>query len=159
MPAPNDDLHAYGWELSKLRHATKDSKPGDTWPGRPVFNAPQTREQMQAYGHNAQFLCPKYLQMMLDAVPAVRKGAEKVRAAGYTPEALKKFAAVVVKAFEEVVLVDIAQNFFENSGLVAQFYAARLAHVDTFGPDEDEAAPEPEPAPAQSPAKTTKSRR
>lgn len=150
MKAPNDNLEAYGWSLQWLRHPAADDP---QCAGRPVFNLSTDLKTIKRYGVDLSFIDPKYIQFMLDQRPEIKKGAEKVRAAGYSPEALEKFKATVVKAFEEHVLVDIVQQFFKISPLVAQFYAAKLAYEDVHGAEQDE---EEEP---QIEAKTTKSRR
>ena len=58
MAEPNDDLDAYGWRLAQLRFASKDSTPGNVWPGRPIFMIPQSVQSSSKYGHEAHFLCP-----------------------------------------------------------------------------------------------------
>lgn len=155
MAEPNDDIDAYGWSLRRLRRPSKDTD-GTVWAGRPLFAYPQDLESIKAHGPDVQFIDPQYLQLMLDKSPEIKKAVAKVRAAGYTPEALEKLTKLIVKQFEEDVLVDIAARLFQVAPLVAQFYAARLAHLDTFGPEQDE----PEQAQEdQIEAKTTKSRR
>lgn len=152
MPAPNDDAEAYGWSLAHLRLPDKDETTGEIWPGRSLFDVKRDLDKMLRYGMEANFVCPHYLQYMLDQIPEVKKGVEKVRAAGYSPEALEKLAKLIVKVFEEHIVVDVITRFYKAAPTVAQFYAAHLAHVDTFGEKEDESAPQIE-------AKTTKSRR
>lgn len=153
MPVPNDDAEAYGWSLANLRLPAKDPDTGEIWPGRTVFNVKRDLNNMLQYGMDANFVCPRYLQYMLDQIPEVKKGAEKVRAAGYSPEALEKFGKLIVKVFEEQILVDVVTRFYKAAPTVAQFYAAHLAHVDTFGEKEDVTVT------PQIEAKTTKSRR
>lgn len=152
MKDPNDNPEAYGWTLQSLRHLAADGQVA----GRPVFAVPADIKTVRKYGVDLEFVNPRYLQYMLDQRPEIRKGAEKVRAAGYTPEALEKFNSTVVKTFEEHVLVDIAEQFFKIAPLVAQFYAAKLAYEDVHGVAEDD--DEEDDAP-QIEAKTTKSRR
>ncbi len=139
MPEPNDDIAAYGWSMKHMRRPSRDSD-GTVWAGRPLFDYPQDLESINTYGPDVQFLDPQYLQIMFDQIPAIKKAVAKAKAAGYTPEALDKVTKLIVKHFEEEVLVDIVQRFFKVAPMVAQFYAARLAHLDTFGQ-------EPEPAP------------
>jgi hypothetical protein len=138
MADPNDDAAAYGWSLGKLRYPgdPDPEEPGTHWPGDHVFNVPTPLEVRQVYGHNIEFVCPAFVQLMLDAEPEIRKGAERVRKAGYTPEALAKYRKVVLAVFQEKILPQMVQRFEEVSGLVAEFYAARLAHIDTFGVEE-----------------------
>lgn len=153
MKAPNDNLEAYGWSLQWLRYQAADDP---QIAGRPVFNLAADLKTIKRYGVDLSFIDPKYIQYMLDQRPEIKKGAEKVRAAGYTPEALEKFRDTVVKAFENHVLIDICQQFFKVAPLVAQFYAAKLAHEDTFGVEEEDDEQVESP---QIEAKTTKSRR
>lgn len=135
MAPPNDDAAAYGWAMGKLRHPDPNASPKekDPWPGPYVFNVPTDLEVRQVYGHNMDFINTGYVQLLLDAEPEIRKGAEKVKAAGYSPEALKQFGKTVNAVFREKVLPDLAKRFEQVSGLVAEFYAARLAHIDKFG--------------------------
>lgn len=150
LKEPNDNMEAYGWMLQSLRHLAADGHIA----GRPVFTVSADIKTVRKYGVDLEFVNPKYLQYMFDQRPEIRKGAEKVRAAGYTPEALEKFKNTVVKEFEEHVLVDIAEQFFKIAPLVAQFYAAKLAYEDAHGDEKDDEEDEP-----QIEAKTTKSRR
>ena len=137
---PNDNLEAYGWSLYRLRVTPTDPEIA----GRPVFSIPITIKEISTYGVDLQFIDPKYLQYMFDQRPEIQKAAKKVKAAGYTPEALDRFKSVVVRVFEEHVLVDMVSRFFKAAPLVAQFYAAKLAHEDMFGveatEDEEDAA-------------------
>lgn len=150
MKDPNDNLDAYGWSLQSLRHLSADGQTA----GRPVFTVPADIKTMRKYGIDLEFLNPKYLQYALDQKPEIKAGVEKVRAAGYTPEALEKFNDTVVKVFEEQVLVEIVQQFFKVAPLVAQFYAAKRAYEDVHGVEADDEEEKP-----QIEAKTTKSRR
>ena len=135
MPPPNDDAAAYGWALGKLRYRDPAAHPKDKdpWPGPYVFAVPTDLATRQVYGHSIDFVNTGYLQLVLDAQPEIREGAEKVKAAGYTPEALEQFAKIVRRVFREKVLPEIATRFDAVTDLVAQFYAARLAHIDKFG--------------------------
>ena len=138
MADPNDDAEAYGWSLGKLRYQGKPdpADPGAHWPGEHIFTIPTPLEVRQVYGHSIEFVCPAFVQLMFDSEPEIRKGAERVRAAKYSPEALKKYRKVVLTVFHEKILPQIVTRFEEVSGLVSEFYAARLAHIDTFGVEE-----------------------
>jgi hypothetical protein len=151
MKAPNDNLEAYGWSLQWLRYPAADDP---QIAGRPVFHLATDLRTIKKYGVDLSFIDPKYIQYMLDQRPEIKKGVEKVRAAGYTPEALEKFRDTVVKTFENHVLIDICQQFFKVAPLVAEFYAAKLAYEGVHGAEKDEEEDEP-----QREAKTTKSRR
>jgi len=136
MAEPNDDMHAFGWDLGRLRYPSADSKPNDIWPGPPMFGAPEAKQLLNGYHFDVQFVCPKYVQMLLDIDPDVRIAAEKTRDAGYTKEALDDFNKVIQTAFFKKVVPRIIKNFNNMSIAVAQFYAARLAHIDKFGNDD-----------------------
>jgi len=136
MAAPNDDAAAFGWSLGKLRYPSKDSKPGDIWPGAGMFDFPVPYEIKQVYGHSIDFVNPAFLQLLFDSNPAIRKGVERVRAAGYTPEAIAKYRKIVLAEFESAIIPEITRRFAEIAQHVAEFYCARLAHIDTFGVEE-----------------------
>ena len=150
MKAPNDNLEAYGWSMHRLRAPTTDPEIS----GRPVFNLRLTIKEISQYGVDLTFVDPRYLQFMLDQQPEIQRAVQKTKAAGYSPEALEKLNKVIVRIFEERVLVDMIHRFFKAAPLVAQFYAAKRAHEDMFGVEEVEDDEE-----AQSDASTTKSRR
>lgn len=135
MPAPNDDIEAYGWDMGKLRYPDeKSDNPKHPDPGVPIFTAPDASWEMrQRYGHDLLFLCPQYLQLKLDQVQEVRDAALAAHEAGYTKESLDKIEAAVATAFTKKILPEIAKNFGQVSGMIAQFYAARIAHIKKFG--------------------------
>lgn len=135
MAPPNDDAAAYGWSLGKLRHPDPraDPKDKDPDPGPYVFDVPTALAVRQIYGHNIEFVCPAFVQLIFDGEKDIRDGAEKVKAAGYSPEALKKFSKTINDVFTEKVLPEIVGRFAEVAPMVADFYAARLAHIDKFG--------------------------
>jgi len=148
MAEPNDDLHAFGWSMDRLRYPSKDSSPGDIWPGASVFGVPDADAFRETYGFNIAFLNAQYLQFMLDQVPAIRTAAEKCAKTKYSPEALAALKKTVMHAFSTKIIPDIEARFKKVAGLVGEFYAARIAHIETFGFEED-----------QIDDKTTKSRR
>jgi len=137
MAEPNDDAAAFGWDMGKLRYPAADSKPGDIWPGRSIFDAADAKELEPAYGHNIDFICAKFVQTRLDRDPDVRKAAEECRAARYSKAALDAFAETINKAFAKRVVPEILREFKNVSRMLAEFYAARLAHIDKFGIEED----------------------
>jgi len=137
MADPNDDAAAFGWTLGKLRYPGEERDAnGDRWPGRGVFDVPCSYEVRQAYGHIIEFVNPAYVQLLLDGDDSVRKGAEAVREAGYTKEAIEKFSRTIMRVFNEKIVPDMAKRFEAVSGKVAEFYCARLAHIDKFGVDD-----------------------
>ena len=135
MPDPNSDMEAYGWDLGKIRHPDpKSENPKEPDPGRRIFIARQeTPQTMERYGHDAMFICPRYLQILLDQSAEVREAAVAAHAARYTKESIAKVEAAVRDCFNNVVLKDIVSSFDEVAPLVAQFYAARVAHLKKFG--------------------------
>jgi len=136
MAEPNDDLHAFGWDMSRMRYPSKDSKPGDVWPGPSVFGVPESYAEKDTYGFNVEFMNGRYLQFMLDHIPEVRAAAEKCAEAKYSEAARDELRKVVLAAFRNIVLPDMAKRFKKISKLVADFYAARIAHIATFGFEE-----------------------
>jgi hypothetical protein len=136
MAEPNDDAAAFGWSLGKLRYPSQDSKPGDVWPGPCMFEVPVPYEVKQVYGHIIEFVNPAFVQLMLDSDPDVRKGAEKVRRAKYAPAAMAKFQKTILAVFTTKIVPEIVKRFTAVAGNVAEFYTARLAHIDTFGLEE-----------------------
>jgi hypothetical protein len=137
MAEPNDDIAAFGWDMGKLRYPSTDSKKGDVWPGRSIYDATDAKELDPAYGHNIEFICAKFVQTRLDRDPAVRKSAEACRTAKYSSAALDELAEAIHKAFVKRIVPEMIQEFEKVSRMIAEFYAARLAHIDTFGFDED----------------------
>lgn len=135
MPPPNDDAEAYNWELRSLRKPdprSEDKKDPDAGPS--IFRAPQeTMQTMRRYGHEAQFICPKYLQILLDRSADIREAAMAAAEARYTKEALEELRKTVMRVFHAEVLADIEQNFEAIAPVIAQFYAARFAHIKKFG--------------------------
>jgi hypothetical protein len=137
LPEPNDDMAAFGWALDRLRYPAENSKPNDVWPGRSVFEIVDSNKLREAYGFNIEFINPKFLQVMLDSLPSVREAAEKARAAKYKPAAIAELEQTILEAYKTVVVPAMTKQFKKIANLVAQFYAARLAHIDTFGFDEN----------------------
>jgi hypothetical protein len=137
MAEPNDDLHAFGWSMDRMRYPSKDSKPKDVWPGASVFGVPEADEYRDTYGFNVAFLNAPYLQFMLDQVPEIRAAAEKCAAAKYSAESVAALRKAALTAFRTVVMPDMEARFKKIAGLVADYYAARLAHIETFGFDEE----------------------
>ena len=138
MPAPNDDIDAYGWQIKNIRHADpKSLNPKDPDPGAPIFSAPQaTLNTMRRIGHDAKVLCPIYLQILFDASPEIRQATLQAAEARYTKEALGRLEQAIDNVFRQVVLPDIEKNFKAALPTLAQFYAARIAHIKKFGKPE-----------------------
>jgi hypothetical protein len=133
MAEPNDDLHAFGWSLSRMRYPAKDSSPDDVWPGASVFHVPESDDFKNIYGFNVEFANPAYLQFLLDCSPAVRKAALRCQKLKYSPESIANLRKVITTAFKDTVVPDMTARFVKIAQLVAEFYAARLAHIQTFG--------------------------
>lgn len=133
MAEPNDDLSAYGWSLDRLRYPSKDSTKTDIWPGRSVFDIDTNSALKDTYGFNIEFLNPKYLQVMLDSSPKVMAAAQAAAEAKYSEESLLNLRKAVLIEFRDRIIPDITARFKKISGMVGQFYAARMAHAQTFG--------------------------
>jgi hypothetical protein len=137
MAEPNDDLHAFGWSMDRVRYPSKDSSKGDVWPGRSIFDIDINNALREQYGFNIEFMNPKYLQVMLDSSPKVMAACQKAAAAKYSEDSIADLRRTVLAEFRDLVLPDIATRFKKVAGMVGQFYAARMAHVQTFGAEED----------------------
>jgi hypothetical protein len=137
LPEPNDDLHAYGWSMDRLRYPSKDSTKTDIWPGRSVFDVDTENALRDTYGFNIEFMNPKYLQVMLDSSPKIMAACQKAAEAKYSEDSIADLRRVVLAEFRDLVLPDIATRFKKVAGMVGQFYAARMAHVQTFGEEND----------------------
>jgi hypothetical protein len=138
MPEPNDDAAAFGWSLDRLRYPSHDKDTDEIWPGAPVFRIEEENALRDTYGFDINFVNAKFVQVVLDQDPKVRAAAEKCAAAKYTPEALADLRKVIVKQFDEQVVPQMVARFKKVAKFVAEFYAARLAHLQTYGPDEGE---------------------
>lgn len=137
MAEPNDDMAAFGWNLGKLRYPAASSQKDDVWPGPSMFDVENANEIRHEYGFDVQFVCPRYVQMLLDQEEETMIAAQKVHAAGYTQAAREEFRTKIQQLFGRVVVPDIIRNFNNVSQAVADFYAARLAHIAKFGDDTD----------------------
>jgi hypothetical protein len=137
MTPPNDDLHAFGWSMDRLRHPSNDSTKTDIWPGRSVFDIDTDNALRDTYGFNVEFMNAKYLQVMLDSSPKVMAACQKAAEAKYSEESLLNLRKVVMAEFKDIVLVDMLTRFKKVAGMVGQFYAARMAHVQTFGVEDE----------------------
>lgn len=138
MAEPNDDASAFGWSLDRLRYPSEDSKKDDIWPGRSVFEIEEAKELRNEYGFNIEFVNPKFLQVVLDNSEKIRAAAQKCADAKYSPESRANLRKVVMAEFREVVIPTMLERFKKASGLVADFYAARLAHLMTYGPETED---------------------
>jgi hypothetical protein len=135
LPGPNSDIEAYGWDMSKLRYPDpKSAEKKDPDPGPPIFLAPEADwEHKQRYGHDINFLCPQYIQLMLDKSKSVRDAALAAHDERYTKDAVAAIERAVLAEFTKTILPEIQKNFGQIAGIVAQFYAARIAHIKKFG--------------------------
>lgn len=138
MAEPNDDMAAFGWDLSKIRFPAPGLKRGEVWSGPPIWSVPITREVLNAYGPDMWFLVPKFIQFCLDSSEEVREATEKAKAARYSKAALAELQNTILRVFKTKIIPDIIKRFENVADGVADFYAARLAHITKFGPDEEE---------------------
>lgn len=135
MPEPNDDLAAFGWSLDRLRYPSATSTKTDVWPGPSVFEVAEAKALYEQYGFNIDFVNPKFVQVMLDSSVAVRNAAQKCADSKYSPESRAALRAVINKEFRETIAPAMIERFKKISTLVADYYAARIAHLLTFGPE------------------------
>ena len=137
MAEPNDDAAAFGWSLDKLRYPSKDKTTGDVWPGRHVFQVEELNDLREMYGFDIDFVNAEFVQVMLDNSEKVRTAAEKCALAKYSEESRANLRRVIMAEFKDVVMPEMLARFKKVSGMVADFYAARLAHLMTYGPEDE----------------------
>lgn len=138
MPEPNDDMAAFGWDLSKVRFPAPGLKRGEVWSGPPIFHVKTTIEILDKYGPDLRFLDAKFIQLYLDSSPEVQEATAAAKAARYSAAAIKELEKTILAVFHEKIVPDIIARFENISDGVAQFYAARLAWITKFGEDEPE---------------------
>jgi hypothetical protein len=139
MAEPNDDAAAFGWSLDRLRYPAESSTKDDVWPGTPIFQIEEEKELRAIYGFNIEFINPKFVQVMLDNSAKVRTAAEKCAAAKYSPESRAALRKIIMAEFKETIVPEMLVRFKKVAGMVADFYAARLAHLTTYGAEDDNA--------------------
>lgn len=133
MPPPNDDQHAYGWDLSRVRRPVVEGKTID--PGAPIFHIKQPYETRLEYGMDIQFLDPAFVNLRLSQSEAVQKELETVKAANYSSASLSQLENVIRGVFDKLILDEISKRFHSLVPTLAQFYAARQAYVNKYGKD------------------------
>ena len=138
MQEPNDDISAFGWSMDRLRYPSSTSTKTDIWPGRSVFEVAEAKELYEQYGFNIDFVNPKFIQVMLDNSAAVRNAAQKCADNKYSIESRTALKTVINKEFRETIVPAMVERFKKVSALVADYYAARVAHLLTFGPEDED---------------------
>lgn len=133
MPRPNDDQHAYGWDLRCVRRPVVDGTAIE--PGLPIFQIKQPYEVRLEYGMDIQFLDPKFVNLRLSQSEVVQKALATVKDQNYAPESLVKLEHVIQQVFESLMLDEITKRFHSIVPMLAQFYAARQAYINKYGKD------------------------
>jgi hypothetical protein len=135
MAEPNDDLSAFGWSMDRLRYPSATSTKTDVWPGKSIFEVDEAKALYEQYGFNIDFVNPKFVQVMLDNSVSVRNAAQKCADDKYSPESRANLRAAINKEFRETIAPATIARFKKVSALVADYYAARIAHLLTYGPE------------------------
>lgn len=133
MARPNDDQHAYGWDLRCVRRPMPDGAAIE--PGLPIFQIMQPYEVRLEYGMDIEFLAPAFVNMRLSQSKEVQKALAVVKAQNYTPDAVVKLEQAIQKVFDHLMLREIQSRFNQILPTLAQFYAARQAYNDKYGKD------------------------
>lgn len=133
LPEPNDDLAAYGWHMNRLRYPAKNSTPGDVWAGASIFAVEEAEKASDEYGMDVWFMQPPYLQYMLDRSVDVQNAVLACKKKKYSNDSIVALRKAIMKAVRELVLPDIEQRMKQISVFVAAYYAAKMAHIDTYG--------------------------
>lgn len=135
LPEPNDDLAAYGWHMNRLRYPSKNSTPGDVWAGTSIFAVEEAEKDSGEYGMDVWFMHPPYLQYMLDHSVDVQNAVLACKKKKYSNASIVELRKAVMKAVHELILPDIEQRLKQISVFIAAYYAAKMAHIDTYGFD------------------------
>jgi len=109
----------------------------DVWPGRSVFEIEESNELRDVYGFNIDFVNPKFVQVVLDNSEKIRAAAQKCAENKYSPESRNELRKVIMAEFRDTAIPEMLSRFKKVAGMVADFYAARLAHLMTYGPETD----------------------
>lgn len=133
MPRPNDDQHAYGWDLRCVRRPVVEGK--DIEPGWPIFQIKQPYEVRLEYGMDIQFLDPAFVNLRLSQSEAVQAALAAVKEKNYAAESLVKLEHAIQKVFDDLMLNEIRTRFNQIVPMLAQFYAARQAYITKYGKD------------------------
>lgn len=133
MPRPNDDQHAYGWDLRCVRRPVVEGAAIE--PGLPIFEIKQPYEVRLEYGMDIQFLDPKFVNLRLSQSEVVQKALDKVKEQNYAPESVVKLEQAIQAVFDDLMLDEIKKRFNNIVPMLAQFYAARQAYVNKYGKD------------------------
>jgi hypothetical protein len=133
MPRPNDDQHAYGWDLKCVRRPVIDGAAIEQ--GLPIFHITQPYDVRLEYGMDIQFLDPAFVNLRLSQSEAVQAALAVVKEQNYAPESLVKVEHAIQKVFEDLMLKEIRSRFSQVTPMLAQFFAARQAYVNKYGKD------------------------
>lgn len=133
MPPPNDDQHAYGWDLKRVRKPVVDGKSIE--PGMPIFDIKQPYEIRLEYGMDIQFLDPHFVHLRLSQSADVQSALESVKEQKYTQAALSGLEVTIQTVFDDLMLAEIRARFKQIVPMLANFYAARKAYLDKYGKD------------------------
>lgn len=133
MPRPNDDQHAYGWDLRCVRRPVTEGAAIE--PGLPIFQIKQPYDVRLEYGMDIQFLDPAFVNLRLSQSEAVQKELASVKKANYTAESVSALERVIRQVFDKLIADEVHKRFHNIAPMLAQFYAARQAYVDKYGKD------------------------
>jgi hypothetical protein len=133
LPAPNDDIHAWGGALRHLRAAKEED--GKIISGRPLFWQPT-----ESLGVDEQWLPSQRLQELCTQDEQLKTLLIKAARAGYSPGILKRVEDRVLQIFEQQLLPEMISKFYLISNTVANYFVAQYAHQQVF-PEPPDATP------------------
>lgn len=133
MARPNDDMHAYGWDLRHVRQPIQDGNEIDKGP--PLFEVKQPLEIRLQYGMDLNFLDANFINMRLSQSPMVIAALTEAKNTKYHPDSRVAVEAAVKKAFETLIMPEIEKRFQRVVPILAQFLCAREAHRSRYGVD------------------------
>lgn len=133
LPEPNDDLAAYGWHMNRLRYPAEGGDEKDIWPGKSIFSEPDAAEFRQEYGIDVNFVCPAYLQFVLDRSPALQNAVYAASKNGYNEKSLEDLQEAVRVSVRKVLIPHMQQRLAAIADYIAGYYAAKMAYVEQYG--------------------------
>jgi len=133
LPEPNDDLAAYGWHMNRLRYPAETEDKKDLWPGRSIFSVPEAEEFRREYGIDVNFVCPAYLQFILDRSPDMQTAVAEVSAKKYDEQSLKNLREAVAKSIAKVLVPHMKKCLEDVTDYIAGYYASKMAYIERYG--------------------------
>ena len=133
MARPNDDAHAYGWDLRHIRQPVQNGN--EVEKGPPLFEIHQPMEVRLEYGMDINFLDANFINMRLSQSSLVQAAVAKAKAAKYHPDSRAEVEKAIRDTFDTLIVPEIVKRFQSRVPILAQFVCARQAYRERYGVD------------------------